>query len=69
MGGAGEYDLREEVEMNMFTQLGGEKSWGDVMGVYNYLIGGHSDDGAKLFSELSGYGARGNGHKLSHGEF
>lgn len=55
--------------MSMFAQLGGEKSWGDVMGVYNYLIGGHSDDGAKLFSEGSGYGARGNGHKLSHGEF
>lgn len=29
----------------------------------------HSHDGAKLFSEVSGYRVRGNGHQLVHGEF
>ena len=55
--------------MTMFSQLGGQKAWGDVMASYNYLLGGHSDDGAKLFSEVSGYRVRGSGRKLAHSEF
>lgn len=53
----------------MFAQLGEEKSCRDVMDIYNYLIRGHSGDGAKLFSEVGGYQVRGNGHKLAHREF
>lgn len=55
--------------MTTFTQLGGEKAWGDVMAIYNYLIRGHSNDGAKLFSEVSSCRVRGNGRKLAHGGF
>jgi len=51
----------------MFTLLAGEKTWGDTIAVYNYLIRGHSDDGAQVLSEVSGRRVRGNGCKLAQG--
>ncbi|KAK4828502.1 hypothetical protein QYF61_026773 [Mycteria americana] len=42
---------------------------GDLIGVYKYLMRGHEEKGARLFSVLLIDRTRGNVHKLKHKEF
>jgi len=60
--GAEEYDLWGEAERSETVQFLEEKKHERSTSVYNYLIGGHRDNGARLFSKLQSSRIRGNVH-------
>ena len=65
--GAGAQDIQEEAEGAGTVQPGEETAQGEFITVWTSLMGGCSEDGAGLFSEVQGDRTRGNGHRLKHG--
>ncbi|KAK4819979.1 hypothetical protein QYF61_017294 [Mycteria americana] len=59
-----------EAQRTGFVQPGEEKGRGrDLTSVYSYLLGGHREDGARLFLEVHDNKMRGNGRNLQHQKF
>ena len=61
--------LRGEAERAGTVQPGEERARGDPVSVCEYLKGGRTEDGARLFPAVPSYRTGDSGHKLKHRRF